>query len=179
MKKLDMIIGTKFNRLTLLEIINITNKYNRKERKGIFQCDCGNKRTISLCVVKQGKQKSCGCYKPGRLEYGESSFKQLYKDYKVGAKRRKRFFSLTENQFKILTKSNCYYCGSKPNQIFKHPRSYGEYIYNGIDRIDNNKNYTIDNCVTCCKICNICKGKLSQEIFMKQCEKITSYLTNQ
>lgn len=28
------------------------------------------------------------------------------------------------------------------------------FTYNGIDRVDSDGDYTIDNCVPCCKICN-------------------------
>lgn len=37
--------------------------------------------------------------------------------------------------------------------------------YNGIDRTDNDKGYTTDNCVSCCGKCNSLKGTLSQGEF--------------
>jgi hypothetical protein len=30
----------------------------------------------------------------------------------------------------------------------------GEWVYNGIDRVDNNKQYIKENLVSCCKKCN-------------------------
>lgn len=45
---------------------------------------------------------------------------------------------------KLLT-SKCFYCG-KENAM-------------GIDRIDSSKDYTLDNCVPCCGMCNIMKNK--------------------
>ena len=33
--------------------------------------------------------------------------------------------------------------------------------YNGIDRINNSKGYTIDNCVPCCFMCNYSKNNHS------------------
>lgn len=38
------------------------NKY------GIFKCDCGKEKEISLSHVKAGNTKSCGCYLKDKLE---------------------------------------------------------------------------------------------------------------
>lgn len=42
----------------------------------------------------------------------------------------------------------------------------------GIDRIDSNKNYTINNCVPCCGQCNIMKLDYSQKDFLNKCLSI-------
>lgn len=47
---------------------------------------------------------------------------------------------------------------------------------NGIDRVDNNKGYTLNNCVPCCKTCNQAKHRLSQEYFIEWVEKIYKHL---
>lgn len=65
--------------------------------------------------------------------------------YKKNAKRRGLSFQLSKEQFYTLTAQPCEYCG-RINE------------YNGIDRIDSNKDYTIDNCVPCCASCNIMKN---------------------
>lgn len=46
------------------------------------------------------------------------------------------------------------------------------YINNGIDRIDNNKGYTIDNVVPCCKMCNQAKNDYTLQEFQDWVEKI-------
>lgn len=43
---------------------------------------------------------------------------------------------------------------------------------NGIDRINSNKGYEKDNCVSCCPICNRMKLDLSLEDFYAHIEKI-------
>ena len=48
----------------------------------------------------------------------------------------------------------------------------GIYIYNGIDRIDNNKGYTIDNIVPCCHICNQAKSSFTLQEFQDWIEKV-------
>ena len=42
----------------------------------------------------------------------------------------------------------------------------GDYLYNGLDRVDNNKGYFEDNVVPCCGVCNKMKGTMKQEEFL-------------
>lgn len=42
----------------------------------------------------------------------------------------------------------------------------------GIDRIDSSKDYTLDNCVPCCFICNRIKNKYDLNTFFDKVEKI-------
>ena len=43
----------------------------------------------------------------------------------------------------------------------------GDFIYNGIDRLDNNEGYLPSNVVTCCKICNRAKHSLTVVEFLE------------
>jgi 5-methylcytosine-specific restriction endonuclease McrA len=105
----------------------------------------------------------------------------LLKCYKKSAKNRKKDFTLTEEQFKFLTKQNCYYCNEIPknkHMITSKDKLWQEanaYLYNGIDRIDSNQGYTIDNCVTACKQCNQAKMALSQKEFFEWLKKIYEF----
>jgi hypothetical protein len=172
MKALNVEIGEKFNKLTLLEKMNTPRPDGQTEIRGLFKCECGEKRTVLLCAVTNGKFKSCGCYKPNRLEPGESAFNALLRDYKWGARRSHRSFELTTEHFRLLTINPCHYCGTLPNQIYTLRRGHGSYIYNGVDRVNNEIGYTTENCVTCCKMCNLCKGVLSKNDFINQVVRI-------
>jgi 5-methylcytosine-specific restriction endonuclease McrA len=93
--------------------------------------------------------------------------------YKRNAKKRGQNYELTEKQFAEITKKDCHYCGAKPNNVTKHSiQSFGKYIYNGIDRINSNKGYTIENIVPCCKLCNQAKNDLTLQEFKDLIEKI-------
>ena len=74
---------------------------------------------------------------------------------------------------------NCHYCGVEPEKISqssnKNKPYNGDYIYNGIDRIDNNKGYTMDNVVPCCEICNNAKKNLSKVKFISWLDRICVY----
>jgi hypothetical protein len=52
------------------------------------------------------------------------------------------------------------------------------FIYNGIDRVDNNKGYTIENCVPCCTAVNYAKLDMSYSDFIQLCKEVTQKQIN-
>ena len=42
----------------------------------------------------------------------------------------------------------------------------------GLDRVDNEKGYSIDNVVTCCEQCNVAKSTQTYEDFIQQANDI-------
>lgn len=88
----------------------------------------------------------------------------LYQDYRKGARRREYDFELSVEEFEEITMRDCYYCGAIPSKVIKVP-SGSEYTYNGIDRVDNTKGYTLDNVVAACTTCNKAKLQQTQEEF--------------
>lgn len=86
---------------------------------------------------------------------------------------------------KELIFQNCHYCNSPPSNTYdrrfvgKNRRSTGTitFNYSGLDRKDNNKGYTVDNTVPCCKSCNLAKGPdLSYEEFLSWRQSIKENL---
>lgn len=65
---------------------------------------------------------------------------------------------LTKDEVYELLNKECFYCGKEKAM--------------GIDRIDSNKDYTLDNCVPCCGMCNIMKNKFTLEDWYNQIDKI-------
>lgn len=104
----------------------------------------------------------------------QSGFNQLWLALQLCAKRRGISWSLDKDEFRELTKGNCAYCGKEPQQIKKN---YGsQYLYNGIDRVDNSLGYVPSNCVSCCKICNKMKNTFTKEEFINQIKRIYLHL---
>ncbi len=100
---------------------------------------------------------------------------KLYHHYQnVCAKPRGLEFTLTIEEFLELIDGDCFYCDSPPSNEFGKNNKYltGSHIYNGIDRLDNNKGYTLTNCVPCCKICNKMKSNLGYDEFFSHIKKI-------
>lgn len=164
--------GKKFGRLTVIK---------REPNKGVYpmwlcKCICGGEKVISGEHLRRGNTKSCGCLNKetvlNRLKPGVAMLRTLIRRYKNSAKRRGIEYKLTEEQFIKLTEQDCYYCGAKPNRIAKGKGYNGNYTYNGIDRIDNNKGYVINNVVPCCHTCNQAKSNLKEQEFKNWIERI-------
>lgn len=170
-----------FGRLTVLKQLT-KDKY-------ICICKCGKTKELSSKNLLSKRTNSCGCLKTEllqkrtRKQVGEGGFNSLYRSYKTSAKFRKLSFNLTKEEFKNLTKQNCFYCNINPEQIH-YPKNTGylndgyehaKYLYNGIDRIDNNLGYILANCVPCCKICNKAKNNMSLSDFKNWIEQVYSH----
>lgn len=113
-----------------------------------------------------------------KLPYGEASFNELFSNYKSKAKYKKIGFKLTKKQFRHLTSQCCYYCGQEPTQIYNRilHRNNGDYLYNGIDRVDNDEGYILSNCVPCCKHCNMAKNKFTVTKFKDWIKQSYNYM---
>lgn len=176
-RKLNL-VGQKFNRLLVVERTD-----QRKRKNIVWQClcDCGTICYKISSDLVNNRIKSCGCLfedfsKTLRLPPGEYGLNQVFRKYIESSKIRKLIFSLSKDQFKELTSSNCYYCGaipsniSSPNTVSKasvNAIENGKYIYNGLDRVDNNIGYIIENIVPCCEKCNRAKLTMSQKEFLE------------
>lgn len=179
-KKVDL-IGRLFGRLTVIAFAE--NKRSKVGASIIFwkcQCSCGNIidiRSSSLTHKKRGT-KSCGCLnieqigKLKRKDFGVAAGNALYLKYRFRAKRKNKEFTLTREEFKLLTSQNCFYCNKEPKQEYRHTNTIGYYTYNGIDRKDNNLGYILENCVPCCGECNSMKMDLNFDFFINKIEII-------
>ena len=139
-------------------------------------CKCGNVAQVSVSRLASGKAKSCGCLSRAVLESDiskyEAGFRAVLRVYEYSAKERGLEFNLSRETFEHLTASNCTYCGVEPLQF---QTRFSEFKYNGIDRVDNTKGYEIENCVTCCKLCNRMKDTLSLDEFKSHIAKVVLY----
>lgn len=100
------------------------------------------------------------------LNSQDAGCNRLLRSYKYHAKNRNLTWNLTKEQFKLITGNKCYYCNKSPeNKSYSSNKKQIPYIYNGIDRLNNKADYTIDNCVSCCGLCNQAKMDLSLEEF--------------
>ncbi len=187
MKRLNL-LEKKFNSWTVLEEdIKISNKASR----WICKCVCGKIKSVLGTNLINNLSKCCGCIgrknlslrlkgiSPGWTKAkGESSFNIVFSDYKLHAKKLNLEFSILKEEFKNLTQQNCNYCGSIPNQKVNRKDMNGDFIYNGIDRIDSSIGYTIENCVPSCGFCNRAKHNKDILEFEKWLEKLYFFRKN-
>ncbi len=81
-----------------------------------------------------------------------------YIDYKNRAVKKNLDFVLSRDEYLCLITQDCYLCGKNSNS----------HHLNGIDRIDNNKGYSMDNVKSCCANCNYMKKNyILEDVFKK------------
>jgi hypothetical protein len=143
----------------------------------LCKCDCGNETYAYGGHLRSNKRKSCGCISGSRIE--ETGIKLIMGSYKKKAFERNFEFKLSLDEFKKLIKSNCFYCGKEPSQIWRRPKKRDEIqiIWNGIDRVDSLLGYVIDNCVSACKHCNRVKSNMSLQEFKDHIKRIYEWLS--
>ena len=179
MKFIDL-TGQKFGRLTVIQRVEKPEHVKNKRPYWLCRCDCGKENIVVRSDLKNKKTVSCGCYNAEiiRKPYGQAAINDLIYSYTSKAKQRNIPFELSKEKFLELTKENCFYCGKEPSRVRKNEYNNGDYIYNGIDRIDSTKGYTIENCVPCCSRCNQAKSSELQSDFFEWIKTVHSNLTN-
>lgn len=163
------LIGKKYGMLTVIEMLEERSHGHIQWR---CVCECGVEVITRGAYLKRGEKKSCGQH---GLSSGEAAFNNLFNVYLHGARQRGLTFELTKEQFAALTKQTCHYCGSSPMQERILSQCNGSYMYNGIDRIDNDQGYVIDNVVPCCGFCNKAKGKKTYQEFTDWLNKLVEF----
>ena len=169
-------IGDRVNKLVIIARVKVEDSWRGTWFR--VRCDCGTVKEIRSSGLNAGKTKSCGCVKRelartkrlnksrfGPEHVGKMTVMQKYhqRASDIGVD-----FTFTREQFFKITSEQCFYCGRSPESLQKRlykGRVTGSCTYNGIDRIDNLKGYTPDNCVACCWTCNRTKGPLSKSEF--------------
>lgn len=198
-QKSVILAGSKFGRLTVISESEFRTKSNK--RMYVCSCECGAFKNVPGNKLQCGDTKSCGClYKDTvgistRHLPGEVSWNEHERRYRSNATQRGFIYSLTKEEFRKITSSNCFYCGSEPVRYNKFFKKDGVRIksnfstsdewaekqwisINGIDRKNSLLGYTLENCVPCCSVCNTIKMDLSIEEFLEKCKKITDFQSN-
>lgn len=174
LEKRKDIIGQRFGKWLVLSSA-IEGETIDKEFRWVCQCDCGKISKITDKVLRGNRNKSCLQCVPRKKPYGVAAFNTLFTRYKYGAKNRGLCWELDAEYFRGLTKQNCYYTGLPPSSVIKEVG--GDYIYNGIDRLDSSKGYTVDNCVPCNGKVNQLKMDLGYSEFIELCYLICKKAT--
>lgn len=184
------ILTTRDGKTTLLTYLGEDQVLSGRRRKVKVKCLCGKEWGVQLGNILSATTVCCGRYPCRTYKYlyegrrdPEVGFKALMYVYKKHATDRNLKFHLTYDEFKNLTQLNCHYCGIPPQQVYVLKKKGTDEVragvpvtYNGVDRIDSSLNYTIDNTVPCCKVCNRAKMEMSYEDFREWVQRIYKHL---
>ncbi len=173
--KIKDITGQRFGKL-VVQKLSRTKKFKSGACAGaiwLCKCDCGNEKEALYSSLRNGNTKSCGCLK--NVPNKDKLLTVRFLHIRNGARKRNLEFSLSKDDVKSMIFGKCYYCNKEPNNhrnyISKRYDKLNEFVYNGIDRVDNSKGYVIGNVVGCCRECNTKKGSVTIDM----CRKILEF----
>lgn len=172
----EIIIGQRYHRLIALRKV--------ESRKWLFICDCGRETIAMGRHVKRGGTRSCGCLsnetrRRNRMHRDIVAYKMLYRRLINTRGGLFRYVDFSFEEFMLLIKAPCHYCGDPPVERKVTSNSVSYYIEaNGLDRIDSSTGYKKDNVVSCCWPCNKMKNNLDITVFIAQVKKIAGLHVN-
>lgn len=183
MPPLSVKLGEVYGRLTVVRRLD-----NDKRKRPVFECrcSCGEIRHIGSNSLRTGNTTSCGCFarevhqkvvtcmhranaqrRPPPLD---GLVIRYWKSTRAGAVKRKLEFAISLDDVRNLIFKPCYYCGKLPNKDRRGIK------YLGIDRADNLKGYTVENCRPACSRCNFAKNTSSEQEFVGWAKKVRAHL---
>lgn len=137
-------IGKKYNRLF---VVSVASRLNGRPYKMNCICDCGTKKEVNYGAILTGASKSCGCLKKEHL------IKYNFKHGYGGTKIHDTWKAMIDRCFNPKNKNFNRY-GGRGIIVCNEWLIFDNFLHDmgepqkhlSIDRIDNNGNYSKDNC---------------------------------
>lgn len=179
--KLVDLVGLRFNLLTVVEKMPSRKYGDSYKRRWKCVCDCGKETEFDTGQLTSKRTKSCGClHKESSIENSrktrhlianpDASLNVIFSSYQRNAQKRNLEWLLTKEQATKLFSGDCYFCGLPPSNTYKS--TYYKKLYSGIDRLNNEHGYTMENTVSCCSTCNHAKHTMTEQQFMQWIDRI-------
>lgn len=138
-------IDKKFNRLTVLRDLGVINRRTR----WLCKCDCGKTKIIIAYCVKSGHTKSCGCLGVERRHEAVTHHgKTGTKEYRTWKAMKTRCLNKNAPKYLIYGKRGIAICDKwlESFENFFEDMGLCPEDCNSIERIDNEKDYSPNNC---------------------------------
>lgn len=166
--------GERFSRLTVL---GFSHHDKRWRRHYLVRCDCGNEKTVQGTLLRSGNTRSCGCLSKEsrakkRLPDNTAEVNAVILQYKRHAKTRGINFPLSRDEVSLLIRKPCHYCGAIAGNLKRTKDCPSGFPHNGIDRVNSDRDYSLDNVVPCCGGCNRAKGTKSADDFISWAKRV-------
>lgn len=159
--------------------------YGHGRKEFLFKCECGEQFTLSRDYkIKTSDQIRCkNCKRKANMQpnVGERA---AYKRVKSDAARGGRVFDLPLDWFLEAIHQPCHYCGQvDQNSINVASKRKGEFLikdfkYNGLDRLNNDIGYVIENVVPCCFVCNRAKNSMGYQEYIEYLNNMIQWRSN-
>ena len=148
-KKIDL-TGQRFGRLLVIR------EYGRKHGRvaWLCKCDCGHEHVVSGEHLRNGHSQSCGCLSRERSTTHGCTSEPWYPTYHTMMQRCGHWEGTSERHRRNYRDRGITVC----SEWREFPRAFGDWLLSHgwsrglqIDRVDNDKGYSPDNCrvVTC------------------------------
>lgn len=179
MRLIDM-TGQRHYRYVLLERLPPTpaKSGGRPRLQYRCLCDCGKEFITDSSNIRKGNTKSCGCYRTERLRQERKPAKevalgQFVDDYSRRARDQGIPWALSRDELSSLIFSPCHYCGNEGR--WYHTSGERGCIVNGVDRVDSDRGYRLDNVVPCCSKCNYAKKEYPLSDFLSWARQLAQH----
>ena len=132
--------GERYGYLTVVKYAGSTPK----DVLWLCKCDCGNEKIIAARHLCDGRKSSCGCKYPPTIHGGART-----RLYNIWAGMKQRCYDKKDPSYEKYGKKGITVCNE---WIYDYPTFRDWSLNNGyddslsIDRIDNSKGYSPDNC---------------------------------
>jgi predicted small secreted protein len=145
-KTIKDLTGHKFNMLTILGL-GERNSFNQIQWNCL--CDCGVVKLVSSGSIKPGKTKSCGCFNKANLK--KLAFKHGMKntpEYESWCGMKKRVYNKNDKRYYDYGGRGITVCDRWKDSFVNFYADMGPKpsSKHSIDRIDNEKGYSPENC---------------------------------
>lgn len=149
MVKIEM-VGRRFGRLTVMER---ADDLEPGRPRWLCRCDCGNEKVVRGISLRKGDTKSCGCLSrenalnkaAAHITHGQSKTRL----YRIWFNMRKRCSNPSHPDYHRYGARGIQVCDEWNNSFepfYEWSMANGYQDDLTIDRIDNNSNYSPDNC---------------------------------